>query len=193
MALSTNFTITDNGDTLTYKETTGAYASPANVGGWGAPNPVVGDATSCVLKVGVPGNVDLVVLDLSDTFPTTDVDQEFEITTTLLGITCFVGGVYKFILETVVGETTYTTTKYYWIDKNVECWFDKKLFGLNINKLQDLNAFSHQAYRSQFDEDFESTYRLFMLFQIAERAAGKGYVTYAQCIMDFINSKTVCC
>lgn len=192
MALVQNFSITDNGETLTFKELTAAY-SVSNTGGWGAPNPVVGDATSITLSVGVPGNTDLVVIDISDTFPTTDITDEFEITTTLLGIDCMVGGVYKFILTTVVGVTTYTTTKYYWIDKNVECWFDKKLFGMNINKLQDLGAFSHQAYQSQFTDEFESISKLYMLFQIAERAAQNNNVTYAQCIMDFINSKTVCC
>lgn len=192
MALVLNFSITDLGSSLTFKELTAAYAGD-NLTGWGAPNPVIGDATSVLLKIGVPGSLTMLSLDLSDTFPTTDITDEFSITKTLLGVDLILGGVYKFVYEVIAGATTYTTTKYYFIDKNVENWFDAQMMGLNINKFSDAMQSSTQAYRGAFDESFDSLSRLYMLFTYAQRLAAEEYVNQAQEIMDYINPKITCC
>ena len=72
MSLQISFTIdtTDSCscDSLTFTETTGAY-SGTNTGGWGAPNPILGDVDTATLTI-VNNTTDITYDDLTITAST---------------------------------------------------------------------------------------------------------------------------
>ena len=192
MALAINFGIVGGVDRVTFNETTGAYHVTTNPTGWGAPNPVVGDATSVKLFVGVPGNTSMIELDLSANFPEDDDSVDLDILATTLGLNHIPSGVWKFTYE-VVATTTYTKTKYYFLDQHAQQWFDVQLEGMNLATLADPSSLVTAAPRNAFTNEFLFIANMYVLFKLACRAAANNHVDSAQCIMNFINAQINLC
>lgn len=118
MAVSLSFSICQGSgcDSLTFKETTGAY-SVTNTGGWGAPNRATSTATIATLTITNPSGTSY-ELDLFATgdFPTDDTTFEYDIDFTDIGLTAgskLPDGIYTFVysVTTVSGTTVvYTQT-----------------------------------------------------------------------------------
>jgi len=109
---------------LFFSETTGTYNSLSNSGGFGSPNPVVGDATSVLLKVLFPNADDTVDIDISASFPTVDSTVETEITSEDLGLAAgavLADGIYEITYEVIANGVTYTETKNIFLYCNVQC------------------------------------------------------------------------
>lgn len=116
MAVTLSFNLCEDCDRkgLTFTETTGAY-SVSNTSGWGSPNRETSEATTAVLTIVDPNDVTY-TFDLfaeSPAWPTTDVDQEFEIANTDLGLSAdedLIDGLYR--ATYTVTRTTATTFSY---------------------------------------------------------------------------------
>jgi len=84
MATVINFSVCQTDcNTLIFKDLTGAYDATTNPTGYGTPNLVLADVTTCVLSVTSPSGTTYTI-DLIPTYPTVDTDLEFEITNTVL-------------------------------------------------------------------------------------------------------------
>ena len=113
MAVVLSFEICQSNDckTLTFVETTGAYAL-TNITGWGTPNEDTTAATSATLVITPPSGVvySIDLFALSD-FPKSDTTFEYELDETSLGLTAsskYPDGIYHFTYTVVTDSTTYT-------------------------------------------------------------------------------------
>jgi len=133
MALQLNINITEyvNQEWLTFKELTGLY-SPANLTGWGAPNPETTDATACTLEMQDVNGNSLGTVDLSATFPTSDTTYEINILASAFdtAMSKFSDGVYQFIYRVETPSGNYE--KRYWtvFQCAAECLMDNLLIRL---------------------------------------------------------------
>lgn len=130
MALKINFNLCEGGscDELTFTELTGAYDATTNDGGWGNPNPEIGDAESVELVITYPDGSSSDPIDLSSLFPSTNKELELIIDATDVGLTKFPDGVYTVTYTVVVndgGEVTYSKTCYFFFDCSAQCCVDK--------------------------------------------------------------------
>ena len=113
-----NFNISGYTAYVSFKELTGTM-SATNMGGWGGSNEAISDATSAKLFVGVPGNTDLIELDLYPDYPTTG-STELQINASSLGLAKIYAGVYKFIYQVKTADNTYEKTIYFWFDSFIK-------------------------------------------------------------------------
>lgn len=140
MSVILQFSICQSNDceTLTFTETTGAYDVTSNPNGWGSPNRATSSATIVTLTVTNPDDTEY-VLDLSANYPTTDITLEYEINPTEIGLTAgtkIPDGIYKFnySVTTVVTGTTivYTQTVYKALYCQVQCCALNMFVGLDV-------------------------------------------------------------
>ena len=129
MALYINFNVkqSDNARELTFTETTGAYDVATNPGGWGAPNPVTGAATSATLSIIPPGETTAVVLTLdtlTPSFPTTSNIQELAIRSQDLSLGTdvqFADGIWQMTYTVIAGGVTYTNDQSIFLSGQARC------------------------------------------------------------------------
>lgn len=115
---------------LQFSETTGAYNSLSNTGGFGSPNVDTTDATSALLKVLIPGATTTVDIDLFPDFPTVDNEFEREITSADLGLTAdskLEDGVYEITYEVIADGVTYTELNNIFLYCNVQCCINQMI------------------------------------------------------------------
>ena len=90
MSLFIDFNIkqSDNARQLSFTETTGTYDAGSNIGGYGAPNDVVGDATVLQLKITPPGGAEVTINMLVPVsgYPTTNKELEYIIKSQDVGL-----------------------------------------------------------------------------------------------------------
>jgi hypothetical protein len=108
MALELNFTITqdDNCDKLTFIETTGAYSSPDNEGGYGTPNPLFSEIGFTQLIVELPdGSTKYVKKGYTPTSGTSP-NGTYNIVPDDIDYTGFPNGVYNMEFEAYLNVST---------------------------------------------------------------------------------------
>lgn len=130
---------TSNCKTIKFSETTGEYNASSNPGGWGTPNPEVGDVTSTVVAFTLPSgtistfdSAELGVLNPFAAFPDDTGTLEVSLTMANFGgaaTSAFADGVYS-ITYTVngdVGVNTYTATvtQTFFLTCQIRCCIDK--------------------------------------------------------------------
>ena len=130
---------TSNCKTIKFSETTGEYNASSNPGGWGTPNPEVGDVTSTVVAFTLPSgtistfdSAELGVLNPFAAFPDDTGTLEVSLTMANFGgaaTSAFADGVYS-ITYTVngnVGVNTYTATvtQTFFLNCQIRCCIDK--------------------------------------------------------------------
>ena len=119
------------------------YNASTNTGGWGAPNPVIGDATAATLEVflpdpatGLPKATSEATIDVFPTLPNT-TGVLFNITNVDLGLVAtFVlpDGIYRFIYDvTTTGPVTNLTDCQKYLDGKALTFFDKLSGRLDID------------------------------------------------------------
>jgi len=86
MAIELKYSIEENPDRLgiNFTEKTGAYSS-GNLGGWGAPNEVIADATDAIVSINARGSSDIYSISLFPTLPTSSKEIENLIPATSFG------------------------------------------------------------------------------------------------------------
>jgi len=127
MALIPKFTVCPKRgcSVIIFNETTGVYDADLNVGGYGAPNPVVGDATTWSIIVTLTDDTIVTITDPVG-LPTSNGDLEYEITAEALDLDIISDGLYTIEYTVTVGATTYTSgTQYFLFTCNIECCIDK--------------------------------------------------------------------
>lgn len=144
MALTLNFDVDQCGkcDDFTFIELTGNGTS-----GWGTPNPGLGDATAATLTIKFPDNSE-VEFDLSDNFPTDDVDLELTVSMSDLGLTGkFPDGIYLFTYTVTADGDLYTKQCYVYFDCQAKCCVDKLFAKITATDCSDCNdSKAKQAY-----------------------------------------------
>lgn len=134
MALNININVVRSLDQLSFIVTdqTGVYNVNTNPGGYGAPNPVVGDFISANVIVTVCDTTTLLPTGASynfnvfPTLPNTN-GNGYVIANTDLGLAAdqkIPDGVYKFFIEMETIDTTYDTTEYEVFYEIVGCCID---------------------------------------------------------------------
>jgi hypothetical protein len=131
MSVIINFNVeqSDNAKEFRFTETTGIYHVTDNVGGWGSPNEVVGDAVTVELTVTDPDGT-ATTLDLSSNFPATLISTVEYIQSDDLGGTAdtkLADGVWTFTYTVITGTTTYTNTQYIFVSGQTRCCVYKML------------------------------------------------------------------
>jgi len=132
MSLQISFTINNSCDctTLTFTEKTGVY-STANIGGYGAPNPVVGDVDTALLTIeDLTDNLeyDDITITPSSVFGETTINaSDLEILSVNAGLTKFTDGQYKFTYTVVIDNIIYTYVQYKLFLCNALCKLKSKL------------------------------------------------------------------
>lgn len=119
---------------LVFKETTGAY-SVSNVGGYGNPNPLIGDVTAASVLITNPGGTQYTVDLLATTyFPTTDTSYEYVIPMSSIGApTTITDGQWTFVYTVTAGSVSYTATVSYIFTCNTECCVAKLLANIEVD------------------------------------------------------------
>ncbi len=130
-----NLCLANGCQVLTFKDTTGAY-SVSNPTGYGTPNPEIVDFVSAVLTVIAPDETEYEIDLFADSFPTVDVDQEYEIDLDDLGSrTSIEDGYWSFIYTIVTaGAVTYTATFGAIFLCNARCCVQRILLKIDENK-----------------------------------------------------------
>jgi len=134
MALNININVVRSLDQLSFIVTdqTGAYNVNTNPGGYGAPNPVVGDFVSANVTVTMCDTTTLLptgptyIINVYPTIPNT-TGAGYLIPNTSLGLAAdqkIPDGVYKFFIEMDTNDTTYDTTEYEVFYEIVGCCID---------------------------------------------------------------------
>ncbi len=122
---------------LTFSETTGAYDSVTNTGGYGSPNINIADVANAVLRITSPDDTicDIDVKDLSD-FPTTNEDFEYSIDLAdLEDRTSIEDGYWQFSYRVTDGASTlYEGTKAYFFYCNSNCCVERLLAGIEVDE-----------------------------------------------------------
>lgn len=131
---------TSNCKTIKFSETTGEYNASSNPGGWGTPNPEVGDVTSTVVSFTLPSgtistfdSAELGVLNPFAAFPDDTGTLEVSLTMANFGgaaTSAFEDGVYSITYTVnglVNGVDTYTATvtQTFFLTCQIRCCIDK--------------------------------------------------------------------
>lgn len=139
MGLKLDFIIKESQDSksLTFQENTGIYGN-TNLGGYGNPNPELGDITKATLTISGPDivnqplSIDIYNIISPNGFPTLDApSQPYILDTTVLSNTTspleMLDGLYTFIYEVYdsVGDNYYHTTKNILFLNSVTCCVQK--------------------------------------------------------------------
>ena len=179
MAVELKYTLCENSyaDAINFRELTEDY-SASNIGGWGAPNEIVGDAVLATLLFKSPGgvvypSVDLFVLG----YPTVnEFDQEKILASTVdSSLTIFEDGFWTITYSVTTGTTTYKQTKTFFFYANIakrvcelvsdlkpndcECDPDK------VNRVLQMNAFLCALQYSIQIGDLNSANEIFSLLE----------------------------
>lgn len=110
---------------LTFSETTGLQSDVNETGygdGGGFTNPEVNDASSATLTI-TSGTVNYII-DLYNTFPTSDTSFEFNLTNEDFGYQTgqkIPDGIMTFLYTVVIDGVTYTQSKYFGFTCNSKC------------------------------------------------------------------------
>lgn len=134
MALNININVVRSLDQLSFiiTDQTGVYNVNTNPGGYGAPNPVVGDFISANVTVTMCDTTTLLptgqtyTINVYPTIPNT-TGAGYLIPNTSLGLAAdqkIPDGVYKFYIEMDTNDTTYDTTEYEVFYEIVGCCID---------------------------------------------------------------------
>jgi hypothetical protein len=138
MALSLNISVTTlTSGGFTFSETTGAYTSPNNEGGWGIPNPTIAQATVATLDVYVPDPntllpvntpVSINMFTQSPSYPQSNTTNSQLITPQDIGYA--VGettpdGVYQFVYTVTANGVDYHKTQYVLVYSAAQCCVSK--------------------------------------------------------------------
>jgi hypothetical protein len=119
MALKIKFSscLAGNSEYLTFKELTGVYSNPANITGYGTPNPLYSNATAATLTIKDSEGTLVGTVNLFNDLPTNNITTEFIITNTQFGLTTlFLDGVYQITYKVTIFETLYKATQWHLFD-----------------------------------------------------------------------------
>lgn len=122
---------------LIFKETTGVYHATTNTGGYGAPNPVVGDFDTAVLTVIAPDLTEYTIDLFAEGFPTSDDQEEYTIDLADLGNrTVIEDGYWQFVynLHDNNTDTDYSATFAGIFLCNTKCCVEQLLLLIDENK-----------------------------------------------------------
>lgn len=128
---------------LTFSDTTGAYNVTTNPGGYGAPNPEVGDFVTATLKIIAPSgteyNLDLIALSAG--FPTDNVDFQYTIPSASIGNrTIIEDGYWQFIYTINDGSDTYIASKTSIFTCNTNCCVNSMLLNIDAENSSIYNV-----------------------------------------------------
>ena len=157
LQISFNMDTTDSCscDSLTFTETTGAY-SGTNTGGWGAPNPILGDVNTATLTI-VNNTTNVTYDDLTITASTS---SSTVINPSDLNITKFSDGAYCFTYTVTLNNTTvYTYSKCLLLVCNIKCQI-KTVAGTLLDTCK------HCKY-----EDYQQLFEIWALYNALTSAA----------------------
>jgi len=138
MALELSFvtSMTVDGKVMTFQETTGEYNAVSNTTGWGAPNPLVGDATVATVEIIKPGDTTVYSINILASFPSNDTSTAWGITMADLGGTAddvFPDGVYDITYKVTALAVDYQVSRYNFAYANVKCCVQKMFANLTIS------------------------------------------------------------
>lgn len=122
MALIPKISIQSEGDCETWQicDATGTYSAD-NLGGYGAPNPLVADVTAATISFVLSDGTVVPAIDVYNTLPNTN-DVQFEITNTAAGITgTFPDGLTTWEYTITVGGIDIVGNGSQFLICNVEC------------------------------------------------------------------------
>ncbi len=133
LAPSINVCLQSGCTELILRETTGIYNDSTNTGGYGFPNPVVGDITAVTLQVTDPSDV-IYTIDLSDTdFPSSNEDFEYSIPLSLLDRDSIEDGYWYFKYIVSVDETDYEAIAPVFFYCNARCCAERLLATIDVD------------------------------------------------------------
>lgn len=133
LILKDDFKLNDDSDAIVMTEKTGVFVLVTNIGGYGAPNELIGDVLTAVLSVTPPKVTSPIILDLFPTLPS-DNFGTFDITEAILGLPVDTQGrwVFKYTITGIGFSYTVTCVKAFF--RKYECSVDKLI--LEIRKLR---------------------------------------------------------
>lgn len=112
--------VEDNCKTLVIRDITGAYNASTNTGGYGTPNPNIGDVTGSTLIITVPSSNTPITINNPVGLPTLDSTFKYKVPANILSPIS--DGIYKIEFRVKVGDDTYTYgERYFFFTCNVEC------------------------------------------------------------------------
>ena len=188
MALKIDFSYSQTSDlkSLEIYDTTGIYNPTTNVGGWGAPNPEIADATSDFIKIQFVGDSVSYQMEMHPTLPNV-INQPWIVNNTNLGLSPtqkINDGQYQITRTTVADGITYVRTRRVFLIGQVKCCADQLLdmekpgCSCNNGRLTDASILQYTLF----------TLRKAFLSQKFERA--NQILRYAQSLCESKNCKT---
>lgn len=114
-------------------DVTGVYNSVSNPSGWGAPNPLISDASSSTLSVMYPGSVIPTVINTFPTLPNI-TNIPYVLTPASVVLSAFPDGKYEFISHIVVLGVDYYSNTTIYVLCGVECCVRKLLAGISSKR-----------------------------------------------------------
>lgn len=112
--------VENNCKTLVIRDITGEYDANDNPGGYGAPNPEIGDVTGSSLIITIPSSNTPITITNPVGLPTLDSDFEYEVSESTLSP--IPDGIYKIEFIVSVGDTDYTYgPRYFVFTCNTKC------------------------------------------------------------------------
>jgi hypothetical protein len=132
---------------LYISEATGAY-SASNLGGWGNGTDIA-DVDETHLIITFPDGTTVVDIEDPTGIPTVTTTFEYEVTAAVLGGTTIADGLYQIEYTVLIGATTYTTGKRYYIFTcNLDCCVSNMF--ANIAQLEDCNCNSNVISNARY-------------------------------------------
>lgn len=156
--------------TLVFRETTGAYNIRTNLTGYGSPNPTIGSVTAATLVITDPNNNQYTLNLLAESFPSDNVDFEYEIPLADIGNRESIDdGLWSFVYTITTGGTDYIASKTALFHCNANCCVAKLLLDINEDPNDDsvknkkaiekykkaftfLQSLKHYAYCGNYDK-----------------------------------------
>lgn len=139
--------VINNCTQIRFSENTGFY-NPANLTGWGTPNPSVSTMTSAILEITPPGGIKYTINAFATSiFPSDDYGMSYDIPLSLIGNpTSIIDGQWLFTYIVSDGKETYTTSIYKYFYCNSECCVTQMLADLDLSCDCCKNSDSYKNY-----------------------------------------------
>lgn len=179
MALDLKLNADANVSAITVYDITGAYAVTTNEGGWGAPNPITGDATAAQVELTAPdATVPLIVTDIYPTLPN-DTSAGYEINAvTDLSLEKIEDGIWTIKYVVTHPSGPFEVENKFLFTANVQCVIDKR------------SALINGCGTTAYDQ---KTFEMQVRLEAAENAACAGDYDRADSIIRALINEAECC
>lgn len=132
MAEQLKIDVKEDGCSLYIFDTTGAYKTPCNKGGWGTPNQKVSDAISASVDVYSPKSTTPLTVDLTGIFPNTK-NIGYEFVPEDFGTEKIESGIWKFKYSVVTASGTITGESSVLVSSDLESRIDPFICSLDVS------------------------------------------------------------